>query len=402
MSNSIKSIVNQDVREKVVIVRADLNIPITNGIIQDYSRVKRLMPTIEYLVKSGSKVVICSHLGRPNGEFNKELSLKPLVEVLSEIIKTKVHFSSSCIGDEALSLKKHLKSKEILLLENLRFNKYETKNDFDFAKELSRACDIYVNDAFSCSHREHSSLHAITNFLPSFSGLLLDEEIKALTSVLNSPEKPVAALVGGAKISTKINIIENLLTKMDYLIIGGAMANTFLVAEGLNVGKSLFEKDAVNIAKSIIKQSKKHNCNIILPTDLVLSKTFEKNADFIISSSKLVASDLMALDIGPESINKINSIFKNIKTLLWNGPLGAFEIDPFGKGTFILAKEAADLTKSGHLLTVAGGGDTSSALNKAGVVDDFTYVSSAGGAFLEWLEGIELPAISVLGNNKLI
>ena len=179
------------------------------------------------------------------------------------------------------------------------------------------------------------------------------------------------------------------------------MANTFLVAEGLNVGKSLFEKDAVNIAKSIIKQSKNHNCNIILPTDLVLSKTFEKNADFVISSSKLVASDLMALDIGPESINKINSIFKNIKTLLWNGPLGAFEIDPFGKGTFILAKEAADLTKSGHLLTVAGGGDTSSALNKAGVVDDFTYVSSAGGAFLEWLEGIELPAISVLGNNKL-
>ena len=293
-------------------------------------------------------------------------------------------------------------SLEILLLENVRFNKNETKNDLDFAKELSRACDVYVNDAFSCSHREHSSLHAITNFLPSFSGLLLDEEIKALTSVLNSPKKPVAALIGGAKISTKINIIENLLTKMDYLIIGGAMANTFLVAEGLNVGKSLFEKDSVNIAKSIIKQSKKHKCNIILPTDLVLSKTFKKNADFVISSSNMVAPDLMALDIGPESINKINSIFKNIKTLLWNGPLGAFEIDPFGKGTFILAKEAADLTKSGHLLTVAGGGDTSSALNKAGVVDDFTYVSSAGGAFLEWLEGIELPAISVLGNNKLI
>ena len=402
MTNLIKNIVNQDVRDKVVIVRADLNIPIINGIIQDYSRVKRLMPTIDYLVKSGSKVVICSHLGRPNGEFNKELSLKPLVEVLSEIIKTKVHFSSSCIGDEALGLKKHLVSKEILLLENVRFNKNETKNDFDFAKELSRECDIYVNDAFSCSHREHSSLHAITNFLPSFSGLLLDEEIKALTSVLNSPKKPVAALVGGAKISTKIDIIENLLTKMDYLIIGGAMANTFLVAEGLNVGKSLFEKDAVNIAKSIVKQSKKHNCNIILPTDLVLSKKFEKNADFVISSSNMVASDLMALDIGPESINKINSIFKNIKTLLWNGPLGAFEIDPFGKGTFILAKEAADLTKSGHLLTVAGGGDTSSALNKAGVLDDFTYVSSAGGAFLEWLEGIELPAISVLGNNNLI
>ncbi len=401
MSNSIKSIVNEDVRDKVVLVRADLNIPISNGIIQDYSRVERLISTINFLINSGSKVVICSHLGRPNGEFKKEFSLKPIVKILSEITKTNVYFSTSCVGEEALRIKSKIKSKEILLLENLRFHKSETENELVFAKKLSQGCDIYVNDAFSCSHRAHASLHAITNFLPSFSGLLLDEEIKALTSVLNSPTKPVAALVGGAKISTKINIIEYLLTKMDYLIIGGAMANTFLVAEGLNVGKSLFEKNSINIAKSILKKSKEYNCQIILPIDLVVSKVFQENADCEVVSSNKIPSDRMALDIGPKTLEKISSILKNIRTLLWNGPLGAFEINPFGVGTFTLAKVAANFTKNGQLVTVAGGGDTSSALNKAGVIEDFTYVSSAGGAFLEWLEGGELPAISVLGNNKL-
>ena len=358
------------------------------------------MPTINFLLSSGSKVIICSHLGRPTGDSNKNLTLKPLLKVLSEITKTNVYFSCSCVGEDALRKKNILKSKEILLLENLRFYKGEIENNLDFAKELSQGCDLYVNDAFSCSHRAHASLHAITNFLPSFSGLLLDEEIGALNSVLNSPKKPVVALVGGAKISTKINIIENLLTKMDYVIIGGAMANTFLVAEGLDVGKSLFEKDAVNIAKSILKKAKEYNCQIILPSDLVVSKTFEKNPDFKIVPSDMVPYDMMALDVGPITIEKITSIFENVRTLLWNGPLGAFEMDPFGEGTFNLAKVAATLTKSKNLVTVAGGGDTSSALKKAGVIDDFNYISSAGGAFLEWLEGVELPAISVLSNNK--
>ena len=396
MSSNIKSIVNEDVSNKVIILRADLNIPIVNGVVQDHTRLNRLIPTINYLLENQSKLVICSHLGRPEGKFDEKFSLKPLVNVLSEITKTKVQFHSSCIGDDALIKKKSLKQGEILLLENLRFHESEIKNDNDFANELSKGCDIFVNDAFSCSHRAHASLHAITKFLPSFSGLLLDEEVKALTSVLNSPVKPVAALVGGAKISSKINIIEYLLTKMDYLVIGGAMANTFLVAQGFNMGKSLYEKDCIDIAKSILRISESNNCKIILPLDLVVSKKFETNAKFEIVSSDAVPSEMMALDIGPKTINKISSVFQKVNTLLWNGPVGAFETPPFGEGTFKLAREAAKLTVNKNLITVAGGGDTTSALNNANAVDDFTYVSSAGGAFLEWLEGIELPGISVL------
>ena len=400
MTSSIKSIMNENVLDKTVLVRADLNIPMSNGNISDQSRVERVIPTINFLKSSGAKIVICSHLGRPNGKYNKNYTLKPLVEILSNILETNVRFSNSCLGQEALEIKTSLKAGEILLLENVRFHEEEINNSLSFAKKLSEGCDLFVNDAFSCSHRAHSSLHAITNFLPSYSGKLMDEEIKALTSVLSSPIKPVAALVGGAKISTKINIIEYLITKMDYLIIGGAMANTFLVAEGLDVGKSLFEKDSVNIAKSILKESKKINCEIILPIDVVVSKSFETNGSTKIVSSSMIPLDMMALDVGPKTIKKISSIFENIKTLLWNGPLGAFELEPFGEGTFSLARRASNLTASNNLITVAGGGDTSSALNKAGVSDTFTYISSAGGAFLEWLEGIELPAISVLSNNK--
>ena len=399
MSSNIKSIVNEDVSNKVVILRADLNIPIVNGVVQDHTRLNRLIPTINYLLENQSKLVICSHLGRPKGKFDENFSLKPLVNILSEITNAKVHFNSSCIGDNVLKQKNTLKQGEILLLENLRFHESEIKNDFDFANELSKGCDIFVNDAFSCSHRAHASLHAITKFLPSFSGLLLDEEVKALTSVLNSPIKPVAALVGGAKISSKINIIEYLLTKMDYLVIGGAMANTFLVAQGLNMGKSLYEKDCVDIAKLILKKSELNNCEIILPSDLVVSEKFETNANFEIVSSNAVPSEMMALDIGPKTLSKISSVFQNVNTLLWNGPVGAFETPPFGEGTIKLAREAAKLTVNKNLITVAGGGDTTSALNNANVANDFTYVSAAGGAFLEWLEGIELPAISALSKN---
>ena len=400
MPSLIKSIINENVFGKTVLIRADLNIPMSDGKVLDQTRVERITPTINFLKSSGAKIVICSHLGRPNGKYNKSYTLKPLVKTLSKILETKVLFSNSCLGQEALDIKTSLKASEILLLENVRFHEEETKNSLNFAKKLSEGCDIFVNDAFSCSHRAHSSLHAITNFLPSYSGVLLDEEIKALTSVLSFPIKPVAALVGGAKISTKINIIEFLITKMDYLIIGGAMANTFLVAEGLDVGKSLFEKDAVNIAKSILNKSKNLNCKIILPIDVIVSKSFEANGNTKLVSSDMIPLDMMALDVGPKTIKKISFIFENIKTLLWNGPLGAFELEPFGEGTFSLARLASNLTTSNNLITVAGGGDTSSALNKAGVSDTFTYISSAGGAFLEWLEGIELPAISVLSNNK--
>ena len=400
MPSLIKNIINENVLGKTVFIRADLNIPILDGKILDQTRVERLTPTINFLKSSGAKIVICSHLGRPNGKYNKDCSLKPLVEILSKVLKTNIRFSNSCVGQEAFDIKTSLQASEILLLENVRFHEEETKNNLSFAKELSKGCDMFVNDAFSCSHRAHASLHAITNFLPAYSGILLDEEIKALTSVLSSPVKPVAALVGGSKVSTKINIIEYLITKMDYLIIGGAMANTFLVAEGLNVGKSLFEKDSVNVAKSILNKSKKLNCEIILPIDVMVSKTFQANQNAKIVSSDEIPEDMMALDVGPKTIKKISFVFENIKTLLWNGPLGAFELEPFGEGTFSLAKIASKLTISKKLITIAGGGDTSSALNKAGVSDKFTYISSAGGAFLEWLEGIELPAISVLSNNK--
>ena len=400
MPSLIKNIINENVHDKTVLIRADLNIPMSNGKILDHTRVERLIPTINFLKSSGAKIVICSHLGRPKGKYNKDYTLKPLVKILSNILETNIHFSNSCVDQEALDIKKILKAGEILLLENVRFHEEETKNDLSFAKKLSEGCDIFVNDAFSCSHRAHASLHAITNFLPGYSGILLDQEMKALTSVLSSPIKPVAALVGGAKISTKINIIQYLITKMDYLIIGGAMANTFLVAQGLDVGKSLFEKESVSVAKSILNKSKKLNCEIILPIDVVVSKSFEARGNTKIVSSDMIPLDMMALDVGPKTIQKIGFIFHNIKTLLWNGPLGAFELEPFGEGTFSLAKTASSLTTSNKLVTVAGGGDTSSALNKAGVGDTFTYISSAGGAFLEWLEGIELPAISVLSNNK--
>ena len=399
MPLSIKNIINEKVKDKSVFIRTDLNIPMSNGKVTDFMRMERLVPTIKYLKSSGAKVIICSHFGRPEGKINKDYSLKPLVNILSKALNSEVKFSESCIGPKALKAKGSLISGEILLLENVRFHKGEATNDIQFAEELAQKCDIFVNDAFSCSHREHASLHAITNFLPSYSGILLNEEITALQSVLSSPFKPVAALVGGAKISTKINIIEYLMTKMDYLIIGGGMANTFLVAKGFTVGKSLFEKEAVEVAKSILEKSKKYNCQIMLPMDLVVAKNFEANIDTQIVSSDMIPSDMMALDIGPKSIDKMNAILKNVKTLLWNGPLGAFEIEPFGKGTFSLAKVASDLTEEGKLITVAGGGDTAFALNKAGVTEKFTYVSSAGGAFLEWLEGVQLPSISVLSNN---
>jgi len=288
MSKAIKSIVSQDVRNKVVLIRADFNIPIQDGKIQDITRVSRSLPTIKFLLNAGSKVVICSHLGRPNGEHVEAFSLRPLITALSDILKIKVHFTISCIGQGALEAKKNLKPGEILLLENVRFHKGETENNIEFARELSGLCDFFVNDAFSCSHRAHASLHAITNFLPSFSGMLLDEEIKALTSVLNSPAKPVAALVGGAKISTKINIIEFLITKMDFLVIGGAMANTFILAKGYDVGKSMVERDAINLAKTILEKSKKFDCKIILPEDLVVSKQFEENSDHkIVNTSSI-------------------------------------------------------------------------------------------------------------------
>ena len=390
---SSKEFFKLDLKNKLILVRVDLNLPVINGVVQDETRLQSVLPTIQEIIKKGGKVVLCSHFGRPNGEYNKKYSLKPLIEPLSKSLNCPIVFSPTCIGPEAEELKNNLKEGQTLLLENLRFHKGEEANDKDFSKELTFGIDYFVNDAFSCSHRKHSSTVGVTNFLPSFMGTHLEKEIKALEGVLNNPNKPVAAIIGGSKVSTKIDVINFLLKKMDIIIIGGAMANTFVAAKGLDVGKSLFEKECIDLAKELIEKSQNNDCNLILPTDFIVSKNLKKNAEYTTTNFDSMPHNMMALDIGPKSIELINKNINNCKTILWNGPLGAFETYPFDKGTNKVASHVSSLTKQKKILSVAGGGDTVSALNNAKVLNDFSYVSTAGGAFLEWLEGKVLPGI---------
>jgi len=390
---SSKELFKLDLKNKLILVRVDLNLPVVNGAVQDETRLQSVLPTIQEIIKKGGKVVLCSHFGRPNGEYNKKYSLKPLIEPLSKALNCSIDFSPACIGPEAEELKNNLKEGQTLLLENLRFHKGEEANDKDFSKELTLGIDYFVNDAFSCSHRKHSSTVGVTNFLPSFMGTHLEKEIKALEGVLNNPNKPVAAIIGGSKVSTKIDVINFLLKKMDIIIIGGAMANTFVAAKGLDVGKSLFEKECIDLAKELIEKSQNNNCNLILPTDFIVSKNLKKNAEYITTNFDSMPHNMMALDIGPKSIELINKNINECKTILWNGPLGAFETYPFDKGTNKVASYVSRLTKQKKILSVAGGGDTVSALNNAKELNGFSYVSTAGGAFLEWLEGKALPGI---------
>ena len=390
---SSKEFFKLDLKNKLILVRVDLNLPVVNGVVQDETRLQSVLPTIQRIIKKGGKVVLCSHFGRPNGEYNKKYSLKPLIEPLSKALNCPIVFSPTCIGPEAEELKNNLKEGQTLLLENLRFYKGEEINNKDFSEDLSLGIDYFVNDAFSCSHRRHSSTVGVTNFLPSFMGTHLEKEIKALEGVLNNPNKPVAAIIGGSKVSTKIDVINFLLKKMDIIIIGGAMANTFVAAKGLDVGKSLFEKECIDLAKELIEKSQNNNCNLILPTDFIVSKNLKKNAEYTTANFDSLPHNMMALDIGPKSIELINKNINNCKTILWNGPLGAFETYPFDKGTNNVASYVSSLTKQKKILSVAGGGDTVSALNNAKVLNDFSYVSTAGGAFLEWLEGKVLPGI---------
>ena len=390
---SSKEFFKLDLKNKLILVRVDLNLPVVNGVVQDETRLQSVLPTIQEIIKKGGKVVLCSHFGRPNGEYNKKYSLKPLIEPLSKALNCPIDFSSTCIGPEAEELKNNLKEGQTLLLENLRFHKGEENNNKDFSEDLTLGIDYFVNDAFSCSHRKHSSTVGVTNFLPSFMGTHLEKEIKALEGVLNNPNKPVAAIIGGSKVSTKIDVINFLLKKMDIIIIGGAMANTFVAAKGLDVGKSLFEKECIDLAKELIEKSQNNNCNLILPTDFIVSKNLKKNAEYTTANFDSLPHNMMALDIGPKSIELINKNINNCKTILWNGPLGAFETYPFDKGTNKVASHVSSLTKQKKILSVAGGGDTVSALNNAKVLNDFSYVSTAGGAFLEWLEGKVLPGI---------
>jgi len=390
---SSKEFFKLDLKNKLILVRVDLNLPVINGVVQDETRLQSVLPTIQEIIKKGGKVVLCSHFGRPNGEYNKKYSLKPLIEPLSKALNCPIIFSPTCIGPEAEELKNNLKEGQTLLLENLRFHKGEETNNKDFSKDLTLGIDYFVNDAFSCSHRRHSSTVGVTNFLPSFMGTHLEKEIKALEGVLNNPNKPVAAIIGGSKVSTKIDVINFLLKKMDMIIIGGAMANTFVAAKGLDVGKSLFEKECIDLAKELIEKSQNNNCNLILPTDFIISKNLKKHAEYTTANFDSLPHNMMALDIGPKSIELINKNINNCKTILWNGPLGAFETYPFDKGTNKVASHVSSLTKQKKILSVAGGGDTVSALNNAKVLNDFSYVSTAGGAFLEWLEGKVLPGI---------
>ncbi|MGE5513274.1 MAG: phosphoglycerate kinase [Bacteroidota bacterium] len=392
----LKSIADADVKGKRVLVRADLNVPVKDGKVTDATRLERLVPGLRDLAERGAKVIVMSHFGRPKGGPAPEFSLKPVADRLAGLIGRPIAFGPDCIGAPAASTITSLADGGIAVLENLRFHKGEEKNDAGFAAELAKLGDIYVDDAFSSAHRAHASTEAVTHLLPSYAGPLLLEEVRALTIALEDPKRPTAAVVGGAKVSTKIPVLKNLVAKVDKLIIGGGMANTFFLAQGVEIGKSLAEPDLAKTALEIMHAAKERSCEVILPHDVVVAAKFEAGSPSRVCRALETPADQMILDVGPETVRHYSGVLGRCHTLLWNGPLGAFEVVPFGEGTFAVAREAAKLTKAGKLVSVAGGGDTVAALNAAGVTEQFTYVSTAGGAFLEWLEGRELPGIAAL------
>ena len=398
---SYKGIDDVDVAGKRVIVRADLNVPLAGGSVGDATRIERLLPTLNILSSRGAKVIILSHLGRPDGRRDTKYSLRPVADTLGTMMSGKsVSFVDESTGPVAHSAVAALKSGDILVLENLRFHPGEEANDPGLVAELAGLGDIFVNDAFSVSHRAHASVFGIAHALPAFAGPQMLAELEAFKLVLELPKRPVAAIVGGAKVSTKIPLLTNLAPKVDMLIIGGGMANTFLHAQGYSVGKSLCEPRFAETVEEIMSRAAETGCRIVLPTDAVVAKEFAPNAPHSVYSIGSIPEDGMILDIGPKSVADFAERIKGAKTLLWNGPVGAFETPPFGTGTFELAKIAAGRTKSGDLVSVAGGGDTVAALNSAGVTENFTYVSTAGGAFLEWLESRELPGVIALAQIR--
>ncbi|MDX2306854.1 MAG: phosphoglycerate kinase [Hyphomicrobium sp.] len=392
----LKPIAGADVKGKRVLVRADLNVPAKDGRVTDATRLERLLPGLNDLMARGAKVIVISHFGRPKGGPDTENSLRPVAAALGELLKRPVAFAEDCIGPKAAAVVAELQPGEIAVLENTRFHAGEEKNDPAFAAGLAQHAHFYVNDAFSAAHRAHASTAGITNLLPAYAGPLMMEEINALRAALDNPERPTAAVVGGAKVSSKIPILLNLVAKVDKLIIGGGMANTFLQSMGVQVAQSLAEPEYHSTAREIMAEAKSTGCQIVLPTDAVIAREFKAGAASEAVGIHQVPIDAMILDIGPASVAGMAGVVKSCKTLLWNGPMGAFEIAPFGEGTFALAREAAALTRAGKLKSIAGGGDTVAALNAAGVSGDFSYISTAGGAFLEWLEGKELPGVAAL------
>ncbi len=393
---TFKTIDSLDVSGKRVLVRLDLNVPMKNGKVTDATRIERAAPTVRELADKGAKVVVLSHFGRPDGKRVPEMSLKPLVEPLAKALGKKVAFADDCIGPVAEDAVRALKPGDVLLLENLRFHKEEEKNDKAFVDKLSVLGDIYINDAFSAAHRAHASTEGLANRLPAAAGRLMQAELEALDKALGNPRRPVCAVVGGAKVSTKLDLLGNLVSKVDKLIIGGGMANTFLQAQGVAVGKSLSEKDLGATALDILTKAKTAKCKVLLPVDVVVAAEFKAGAPSRVVDAKSCPADQMILDVGPKSVALYEQELAECATLVWNGPLGAFEIKPFDAGTVALAHKAAELTSANKLLSVAGGGDTVAALEAAGVAERFTYISTAGGAFLEWMEGKTLPGVAAL------
>jgi phosphoglycerate kinase len=386
-----------DVRGKRVLLRADLNVPVKDGVVTDATRIERLAPTIETLIEKGAKVVLMSHFGRPNGRPNPAFSLRPLVGSLSKAIGGReVAFASDCIGNEAKQVVAALRPGQVALLENLRFHKGEEENSPDFARALAELGDVYVDDAFSAAHRAHASIAALAHLLPAAAGKLMEAELGALNAALDSPARPVLALIGGAKVSTKLDLLRFVIGKVDLLAIGGAMANTLLFAQGTEVGRSLTERDMADNARRLLALAQERNCRVILPEDAVIAAQLASGTSTRAVPIDMVPGDMMILDIGPKTVARILAALEEVRTLVWNGPLGAFETPPFDRGTTAVAKKAAELTRAGKLLSVAGGGDTVAALAVGGMTDQLSYVSTAGGAFLEWLEGRELPGVAAL------
>ncbi len=384
-----------DVRGKRVLVRVDLNVPMIDGKVSDLTRIERIAPTILELSDKGAKVIMLAHFGRPKG-VDATLSLAPVATAAAQVFGRAVAFASDCIAVPAETAIAAMKDGDILCLENTRFHKGEEANNLAFVAALASLGDIFINDAFSAAHRAHATTEGLAHHLPAYAGRTMQAELEALEKGLGKPVKPVVAIVGGAKVSTKIDLLMNLVKKVDALVIGGGMANTFLAAKGINVGKSLCEHDLAATARQIMIEAASAGCAIVLPEDGVVAREFKANADNEIVDVNAIPADAMMLDVGPKSVAAITAWIEKAHTLVWNGPLGAFEIAPFDAATVAAAKVAARQTKAGKLTSVAGGGDTVSALNHAGVADDFTYVSTAGGAFLEWMEGKVLPGVEVL------
>ncbi|MEP2704312.1 MAG: phosphoglycerate kinase [Roseibium sp.] len=385
-----------DLSGKRVLVRVDLNVPMKDGKVTDTTRIERVLPTIRELSEKGAKVILLAHFGRPKGQVVPSMSLAPVAPAVAELLGKPVAFATDCMSEPAKTAVDAMQNGDVLLLENTRFHPCEEKNGEGFAKSIAENGDIYVNDAFSTAHRAHTTTEALARQLPAYAGRTMQAELEALGSALSEPKRPVLAVVGGAKVSSKIDLLENLVSKVDMLVIGGGMANTFMAAQGINVGKSLCEHDLADTANRIMAAAKIANCEIVLPADAVVAKEFKAGADNETVPLDAIPADGMMLDVGAASIDVVKSKIDAAKTLVWNGPLGAFEIAPFDKATVAAAQHAAENTKAGKLNSVAGGGDTVAALNHAGAAESFSYVSTAGGAFLEWLEGKELPGVKAL------